>query len=149
MEASAFLIINLKIHRSVFGTYYEWVTPYNNFFLVITCSWPLIVYFQIECEIGFEKIYRHPLIWKIVSVDFVYPVFDIYVGYLTKRWTVDPRSVWVPPPCEVPDIYAGYRIYPLISVCLRLFIRFFFFLTFMFNFLHFYFVLPFLNYNYT
>ena len=23
-----------------------------------------------------------------------------------------PHSVWVPPPCEVPGIYAGYRIYP-------------------------------------
>ena len=98
MVPSVFLIINLKIHRSVFGTDYEWVTPYNYFFLVITCSWPLIVYFQIECEIGFGKIYRHPLIWKIVSVDFIYPV---------------------------PSIYAGYRIYPFASVCLRLFISFF------------------------
>ena len=135
MEASVFLIINLKIHRSVFGTDYEWVTPYNYFCLVITCSWPLMVYFQIECEIGFEKIFRHPLIWKIVSVDFVYPIpgIDCKCGF-----------------CVWGCLYAGYRIYPLASMCLRLFISvFFFFLVFIFNFLHFYFVLPFLNYNYT
>ena len=24
-----------------------------------------------------------------------------------------PHSVWVLPPCEVPGIYAGYKIYPL------------------------------------